>query len=187
MQFLPRTWIYILTCNLTRKVNPGKWHSTDFRIWRTRLWQPTCGWSSTGETTSWPGSPRSMAGSRVYTCQLTTSGDQTLSSTTSECHVINIQYISLTSTSKAAQYKTLNIPKMRAMIGSSWVCHMRPWTNRVSQSTLPMLFLHQKILHTFIRMLSHIPSGGSVTRLELFPECFWLFQLSLDMMTMLIS
>ena len=111
MQFLPRIWIYILTCNLTRNVNPGKWHSTDFRIWRTRSWRLTYGWSSTGATTSWPGSPRSTGGSRVSTCRLITSGDRTLSSTTSECPVINIQYISLTSTSKVAQYKTFNIPE----------------------------------------------------------------------------
>ena len=61
-----------------------KCFQTDFRIWRTRSWRPTCGWSSTGATTSWPGSPRSMAGSRVSTCRRITSGDQTLSSTTSK-------------------------------------------------------------------------------------------------------
>ena len=68
-----------------------KCFQTDFRIWRTRSWRPTCGWSSTGATTSWPGSPRSMAGSRVSTCRRITSGDQTLSSTTSKQPQYSVQ------------------------------------------------------------------------------------------------
>ena len=54
------------------------------RTWRTRSWRPTCGWSSTGETTSSSGIPRSTAGSTCSTSLLTTSGDLTSSSTTSK-------------------------------------------------------------------------------------------------------
>ena len=55
-----------------------------FRTWRTKSWPPTCGWNSSGRTTSCSGIPRSTAGATCCMFHLITSGDLTLSFTTSE-------------------------------------------------------------------------------------------------------
>ncbi len=55
-----------------------------FRIYEIKSWRPTCGWSSFGTTTKWGGTQTSTAGSTCSTSHRTTSGGQTLSSTTSK-------------------------------------------------------------------------------------------------------
>ena len=55
-----------------------------FRTWRTRLWQPICGLSSSGGITSWCGTRRSTEEWRVSTSPQITSGDLTSFCTTSK-------------------------------------------------------------------------------------------------------
>ena len=60
------------------------------RTWGGRYWPPTCGWSKSGQTTSWPGTPRTMAVWSTSTCPVRTSGCQTSSSITSNTHTVTL-------------------------------------------------------------------------------------------------